>query len=112
VNDGRWEAREWFSLEGRARVLVIPDASAFGAAGIGGAMDVLAWAAASAGVSALVLGRWPGDAFSVDAVAFAFHSQLAAGTPPADAWRAAVLAARGKGPAPAGWAGLRFVGGG
>jgi tetratricopeptide (TPR) repeat protein/CHAT domain-containing protein len=112
VNDGRWEAREWFSLEGRARVLVIPDASAFGAAGIGGAMDVLAWAAASAGVSALVLGRWPVDAFSVDAVALAFHSQLAAGTPPADAWRAAVLAARGKASAPAGWAGLRFVGGG
>ena len=40
-NDGRWEAREWFNMNGRARVLVMPDASTFGAAGIGGAMDAL-----------------------------------------------------------------------
>ena len=49
-SDGRWEAREWFGIDGRARVLVIPDASGFGAPGVGDAMDVLAWVAASAGV--------------------------------------------------------------
>ena len=111
-NDGRWEAREWFNLDGRARVVVMPDASTFGAAGVGGAMDAVVWAAASAGVSALVVGRWPGDGFTVDAVLAALHAQLAKGVPVGEAWRAATVSARAKGgAAPAGWAGLRLVGG-
>jgi len=111
-NDGRWEAREWFNLNGRARVLVIPDASTFGAAGIGGAMDAFAWAAAAANVSSLVIGRWPGDGFAPDGFLNALHAQLAKGIPVGEAWRAATLSAREKsGGAPAGWAGLRLVGG-
>jgi tetratricopeptide (TPR) repeat protein len=107
----RWEAREWFAVDGRARVLVLDDASTFGAAGVGGAMDTLAWAAAAAGVSAMVIGRWPADAFTLDVLEAAFHGELAKGAAPAAAWRAAVKAAREKSPAPAGWAGLRFIGG-
>ena len=111
-NDGRWEAREWFNLNGRARVMVIPDASTFGTAGIGGAMDAFAWAAAAANVSSLVLGRWPGDGFATDAFLSALHAQLAKGVPVDEAWRAAIVSAREKnGPAPAGWAGLRLIGG-
>jgi tetratricopeptide (TPR) repeat protein len=111
-NDGRWEAREWFNLNGRARVMVIPDASTFGAAGIGGAMDALAWAAAAANVSSLVIGRWPRDGFATDTFLSALHAQLAKGVPVGEAWRAATVSAREKnGPAPAGWAGLRLIGG-
>ena len=112
-NDGRWEAREWFNLDGRARVMVIPDASTFGAAGVGGAMDAFAWAAAAAKVSSLVIGRWPGDGFAPDAFLSALHAQLAKGVPVGEAWRAATVSAREKaGAAPAGWAGLRLLGGG
>jgi hypothetical protein len=112
-NDGRWEARDWFNLNGRARVLVIPDASTFGAAGVAGAMDVFAWAAAAANVSSLVIGRWPADGFSRDAFLAALHAQLAKGVPIGEAWRAATVSAREKaGAAPSGWAGLRLLGGG
>jgi hypothetical protein len=90
---------------------VLDDASTFGAAGVAGAMDTLAWAAAAAGVSTMVLGRWPADAFTLDVLEAAFHGELAKGAAPVAAWRAAVKAARAKSPAPAGWAGLRFVGG-
>ena len=106
----RWEAREWFAAEGRARVLVLDDASTFGAAGVGGAMDTLAWAAAAAGISSIVFGRWPADAFTLEALETSFHAGLATGMAPAAAWRAAVNAARNKSSAPSGWAGLRFVG--
>jgi hypothetical protein len=106
----RWEAREWFAVDGRARVLVLDDASTFGAAGVAGAMDTLAWAAAAAGVSTVVVARWPSDAFSLDALETALHTELAKGSPPAVAWRAAVKAAREGSAAPAGWAGLRLIG--
>jgi hypothetical protein len=111
-NDGRWEAREWFNLNGRARVMVVPDSSTFGAAGIAGAMDAFAWAAAAAHVSSLVIGRWPADGFTSEPFLSALHAQLAKGVPAADAWRAATVSARAKsGAAPAGWAGLRLIGG-
>jgi CHAT domain-containing protein len=111
-NDGRWEAREWFTANSRARVMVIPDATTFGAAGAGGAMDVVAWAAAAAGVSSLVLGRWPADGFTPDALVVAFHAQLAKGVPASEALAAAMAALREKsGDAPANWAGLRLIGG-
>ena len=111
-NDGRWEAREWFNMDGRARVMVLPDASTFGSARVGGAMDALAWAAAAAKVSSLVIGRWPADGFAPDAFLSALHVQLAKGVPIGAAWRAATLSAREKaGGAPAGWAGLRLIGG-
>ena len=110
-NDGRWEARDWFNLNGRARVLVMPDASTFGAAGVAGAMDALAWAAAAANVSSLVIGRWPADGFSRDAVLARLHGQLAKGVPIGEAWRAATVSAREQaGAAPAGWAGVRLIG--
>ena len=110
-NDGRWEAREWFNVNGRARVVVMPDASTFGAAGIGGAMDVFAWAAAAAHIPSLVVGRAPRDGFAPGAFLAALHAQLAKGVPVGEAWRAATLSARAKaGPAPAGWAGLRLLG--
>jgi hypothetical protein len=112
-NDGRWEAREWFNLDGRARVMVIPDASTFGVAGVGGAMDAFAWAAAAAKVSFLVIGRWPGDGFAPEAFLSALHAQLAKGVPVGEAWRAATVSTReNAGAAPAGWAGLRLIGGG
>jgi hypothetical protein len=113
--DGRFEVREWFTVPARARVVVLPDGSAFGAAGVGNAMDAIAWAASAAGVSTLVIARWPADAFSSDAAAAALHARLAAGAPPLEAWRAAVTAVRGEvdgGAPPAAWAGLRLVGGG
>ena len=110
-NDGRWEAREWFNLHGRARVIVIPDASTLGAAGIGGAMDAVAWAAAAANVSSLVIGRWPADGFAQEAFLAALHAELAKGVPVGEAWRAATVSTRQKaGAAPAGWAGLRLIG--
>jgi tetratricopeptide (TPR) repeat protein len=112
-NDGRWEARDWFNLNGRARVLVIPDASTLGAAGVAGAMDVFAWAAAAANISSLVIGRWPADGFWRDTFLAQLHAQLAKGVPIGEAWRAATVSAREKlGAAPAGWAGLRLLGGG
>ncbi len=111
-NDGRWEAREWFNLTARARVMVIPDASTFGTAGVGASMDAFAWAAAAAKVPSLVLGRWPGEAFAPGVLLSAFHAQLAKGVPVGEAWRAAAVSARQKtGAAPAGWAGLRLLGG-
>jgi hypothetical protein len=110
-NDGRWEVREWFGMTGRVRVLVLPDASSFGAAGVGGAMDALAWAAAAAGVPALIVGRWPAEGFSREALLDAFHTQAAKGTAPAEAWRLATGAARRKnGDGPNAWSGLRFIG--
>jgi len=112
ADDGRWEVREWFAGNARARVLVVPDATSLGAAGIGGAMDAIAWAAAAAGVPSLVLGRWPAEAFSNELLLTAFHTELAKGATPPEAWTAAVAAARAKAQAPAGWAGLRFIGGG
>jgi hypothetical protein len=106
----RWKVREWFAVDGRARVLVLDDASTLGAAGAGGAMDTLAWAAAAAGVSTIVVARWPPDAFSLDPLETAFHAELAKGAAPAAAWNAAIKAAREKSAAPAGWAGLRLNG--
>jgi len=111
-DDGRFEAREWFARPGRARVLVLPDGSAFGAAGVGNALDAIAWAASAAGISTLVVGRWPAEGFDADALTAAFHAKLAAGRAPADAWREAVTAARERAVAPAAWAGARFIGGG
>lgn len=112
ADDGRMEMRDWFDIAGRARVVVLPDGSAFGAAGAGNAMDPIAWAAAAAGVSTLMVGRWPADAFTGDALATAVHTRLASGAAIADAWRAAVAAARDKSAAPSSWAGLRLIGGG
>lgn len=112
-NDGRWEAREWFNLDGRARVLVMPDASTFGAAGVDASMDAVAWAAAASGVSSLVIGRWPGDGYTPGVFLATLHAQLSKGVAVGDAWRAAIVSARAKsGGAPAGWAGLRLLGGG
>ena len=112
-NDGRWEAREWFRLAARARVLVLPDATSFGAAGVAGSMDALAWASAAAGVPALIVGRWPAGAFSVDELLAVFHAHMAKGQTPAEAWRLATAAAREKnGAAPSGWSGMRFIGSG
>ncbi|HEY2431980.1 MAG TPA: CHAT domain-containing protein [Vicinamibacterales bacterium] len=110
--DGRLEVREWFRLAGRARVVVLSDGSAFGAAGVGNAMDAMAWAAAAAGASTMVIGRWPADGFTADAVAAAFHAKLAGGLSPIQAWRAAIAAARVANAPPSLWAGLRLVGGG
>jgi tetratricopeptide (TPR) repeat protein len=112
-NDGRWEAREWFQAKGRAQVVVLTDAASFGAAGVAASMDALAWAAAAAGIPALVAGRWPANGFTSDALLAAFHAQMAKGAPPGEAWRRAVSDAREKsGGAPAAWAGLRLIGAG
>jgi hypothetical protein len=111
-DDVRWEAREWFAADGRASVLVLDDASTLGAAGAGAAMDALAWAAAAAGISTIVIARWPPDAFSLDPVETVFHAELAKGAAPADAWRIAVKTARDASGAPAAWTGLRLIGGG
>jgi hypothetical protein len=107
---GRWEAREWFAIDGRTRVLALDDASTLGAAGVGGALDTLAWAEAAAGVSTLVIARWPADAYTLDGLETVFHVELAKGSTPGAAWREAVKTAREKSSAPAGWAGLRLVG--
>jgi len=75
-------------------------------------MDAISWAAAAANVSSLVLGRWPADGFSRDAFLSLLHAELAKGVPIDQAWRAATLSAREKsGAAPAGWAGVRLIGG-
>jgi tetratricopeptide (TPR) repeat protein len=112
AGNGRVEAREWFGMPaGRARVAVLPDGSTLGAAGVGNAMDPIAWAMSAAGVSTVVLGRWPADVFATDAVVAAFHAKLAVGASPTEAWRAAIAAAREKDAAPAAWAGARLIGG-
>ena len=112
AEDGRLEVRDLFAMTGRARTIVLPDGSTFGAAGAGSALDPIAFACAAAGVSSLVVGRWPSDGFAPDALAAAFHAKLAAGASTTDAWFAAVAAAREKGTAPEAWAGLRLIGGG
>jgi len=109
-NDGRWEVREWFRGTSRAAVAVLADGSSFGSAGVAGAMDTIAWASASLGVPVLVVGRWPAEAFSNDAVFAEFHAALAKGTPAAAAWVSAVNAVRAKNAAPAAWAGARLIG--
>jgi hypothetical protein len=111
-SDGRFELRDWFAFSGRARLMVLADGSTFGAAGVAGAMDAIAWATASAGVSTLVIGRWPVDGFSGDALAATFHAKLAAGSSAIDAWRAAAADARQTSAAPSAWTGLRLIGGG
>jgi hypothetical protein len=75
-------------------------------------MDVLAWAASAAGLSTLVVGRWPVDGYDADALTAAVHAKLAAGASAAQAWAEAVAEARTHGDAPAAWAGARFIGGG
>lgn len=112
-NDGRWEVREWFRGASRARVLAITDAASLGAGGAGSAMDTIAWAAAAAGVPALVLARWPKDGFAIDSVLTAFHAALAKGSSVANAWADALARARENGgDAPSAWAGARLVGAG
>jgi hypothetical protein len=94
-------------------VLVIPDASTLGGAGVAGAMDTFAWAAAAANISSLVLGRSPRDGFMAAAFLTALHTELAKGVAIGEAWRLATVSARGQaGAAPTGWAGLRLLGGG
>lgn len=111
--DGRWEMREWFSGTSRARVLVLADASSLGSAGAGGALDTISWAAAGAGVPALVAARAPAEGFTNDAVFAAFHGALAKGGSVHEAWTSALTIAREKaGLAPAGWTGARLIGAG
>jgi len=73
-------------------------------------MDALAWAAAAGEIPSLVLGRWPADGFTSDALLTAFDEQLAKGVSPADAWTAAVTTARKDAKGPAAWTGLRLIG--
>ena len=109
--DGRWEVRDWFGATSRAQVLVLADATSFGSSGAGGALDLIAWAAAAAGVPALVVPRAPADGFARDAVLTAFHTALAKGSRVQEAWTRAVETARERtSGAPAGWAGARLVG--
>jgi tetratricopeptide (TPR) repeat protein/CHAT domain-containing protein len=111
--DGRWELREWFQGEGtttRARVIVVSDGASLGASGSGGVMDALAWASAALGVPSVVIGRWPADAFTTDALLSAFHRELAKGSTVGAAWSAAVTAAAATSPAPSAWTGLRLLG--
>jgi hypothetical protein len=108
----RWEAREWFAAKASVRLLVIDDASTFGAAGAGGALDTLAWAAAAAGVPAIVTARWPSDAFVLEALEPALHAEVSQGRGAAEALHAVAAGARAKSTAPAAWAGLRLIGGG
>jgi hypothetical protein len=110
--DGRWAIREWFAGFDRAKILVLPDGSSFGAPGAGAAMDALAWAAAAAGAPTVALGRWPSDVYDTDVVLSAWHERLARSTAaPSDALRDAIGAARKKGgDAPAAWAGIRLIG--
>jgi hypothetical protein len=103
--------RDWFGATSRAQVLVLADATSFGSSGAGGALDLIAWASAAAGVPALVIPRAPADGFAHDAVLTAFHTALAKGSRVQEAWTRAVETARErKGGAPAGWAGVRLVG--
>jgi hypothetical protein len=111
--DGRWEVRDWFTASSHARVLVIADASSFGSSGSGGALDLMAWAAAAAGVPALVVPRAPAEGFALDPLLVAFHAALARGASVHEAWTRAVAAARGEnGAAPAAGAGARLIGAG
>ena len=112
-NDGRWEAREWFALDARARTVVVTDGSAFAAPGAGRAMDALGWAWMAAGVASGVTARGASEAYDLDATLTGFHDRVAHGAADyADALRAAMLAAKHENAAPAAWAGLRFIGAG
>lgn len=109
--DGRWEVRDWFGAASRARVLVLADASSLGSAGAGSALDLISWAAAAAGVPALLVPRAPSDGFALDPLLPAFHTALATGTGVQAAWTRALAAARErKTGAPSEWAGARLIG--
>ena len=112
ASDGRWEVREWFASAGRARVVVLPDGRSFGAAGAGAAMDTLAWAAAAAGIPALVIGRWPAEGFDQSDVIVEMYDWLAhmERLTAFEAWGAAVAAVHATERPPSAWAGLRFIG--
>ena len=111
--DGRWEVRDWFGASSHTRVLVLTDASSLGSTGAGGALDLVAWAAAAAGIPAIVLPRAPADGFTLDAVLTALHRTLATGAGVQESWsRAMALARERAGDAPAGWSGARLIGAG
>ena len=74
-------------------------------------MDTVAWAAAASGVASVVVGRWPMDGFTPNALLGALHADLAKGKSIGEAWAAAVTAARATGgDAPAAWSGARVIG--
>jgi hypothetical protein len=109
-NDGRWEAREWFAADGRARTWLLTDGSAFAAPGAGRAMDALAWASTAAGVRTVIAGRGARDAFGIDTLLAKLHEGIAHGTADlADALRAAEVEIKKSDPPPSAWAGLRVV---
>jgi tetratricopeptide (TPR) repeat protein len=112
ASDGRWEVREWFASDGHPRVMVLPDGASLGAANAGAAMDVLAWAAAAAGVPSLVMGRWPSAGFDQTDVIVEMYDWLAhiPNLTPIEAWGAGVAIARARARAPSAWSGLRFIG--
>ncbi|HET7695765.1 MAG TPA: tetratricopeptide repeat protein [Vicinamibacterales bacterium] len=111
ATDGRWEVRDWFGATSHARVLILADATSFAASGAGGALDIIAWAAASAGVPALIVPRAPADGFVLDPVLTAFHAAISKGTAVRDAWMQALSRARdSKGAAPSEWSGARLIG--
>lgn len=109
--DGRWEVRDWFGGASHARVLILADATSLGSSGAGSALDLIAWAAAAAGVPAIVVARAPPDGFAVDELLGGFHAALSKGTGVQDAWSRALTDARQrKGEAPSAWTGARLIG--
>jgi tetratricopeptide (TPR) repeat protein len=113
TDEGRWELRKWFADTGRARILIVPDGSAFSSLRTGSAMDAMAWAAACAGVSTIAVGRWPGDGYATEPLLAAWHERLAkSARAPAEAFSDAAASIRAAaGDAPSVWAGIRLIDG-
>jgi hypothetical protein len=113
TDEGRWELRTWFANAGRARILIVPDGSSFSSLRMGNALDALAWAAASAGVSTIALGRWPQDGYTTEPLLAAWHERLAkSAQAPAQAFSDAAASVRAaSGNAPSVWAGIRLMDG-
>ena len=60
--------------------------------------------------ASVVVGRWPADGFTPNALLGAFHREMAKGMSIGDAWRPPSRPQRAAGDAPAAWSGARLIG--
>ncbi len=82
ANDGILEPREIMNLDLEARVAVLSDSAALSMRDAADDVTAVLWAWEAAGVSSLVLARWPVAAGSSTALLSAFHAELRAGATP------------------------------
>ena len=111
-NDGVLEAREVMNLDLHARVVVMSDGAAASMRDGAAAAETVGWAWRAAGVPALVMPRWTGDATASTELLGEFHQRVHAGDAPDHALQAAraVVRARDETRAPYFWASWMVIG--